>query len=265
MNQNYPVHAYVTLDKPRTLSKGIFFGDQEEAMSFIEVKSIRKKYGRSQILNGVNLEARPGEKIGIIGVNGCGKSTLLGIIAGSIKADSGEFLINGENALKNLSLLDRAIGYVPQDNPLMENLTVKDNLSFYYCDTGRNLTEDLQSGIPAYFGIPEFINKRVDTLSGGMKKRLSIACALAKNPPVLILDEPGASLDIVAKNDIVEYMDAYKRDGGTVIIASHEELELRNCDRIYLLKDGILSELDIERFQSAFSEGSFANIFTKDN
>jgi ABC-type multidrug transport system ATPase subunit len=83
----------------------------------------------------------------------------------------------------------------------------------------------------------------VEKLSGGMKKRLSIACALAKDPPILILDEPGASLDIVCKEDIKNYLKSYLKNGGTVIITSHEEAELDLCNRMYLLQNGVLTEL----------------------
>ena len=103
---------------------------------------------------------------------------------------------------------------------------------------------DLQGGVPAVLGVSEYLDKRVDKLSGGMKKRLSICCALAKNPPVLILDEPGASLDIVCKQDIMNYLSAYTKSGGTGIITSHEEGELKLADRMYLLKNGKLNELD---------------------
>ena len=126
----------------------------------------------------------------------------------------------------------------------MEKLSARDNLKFWYCDTGRNMESDLQGGVPAVLGVSGYLDKRVDKLSGGMKKRLSICCALAKNPPVLILDEPGASLDIVCKQDIMNYLSAYTKSGGTVIITSHEEGELKFADRMYLLKNGKLNELD---------------------
>ena len=93
-------------------------------------------------------------------------------------------------------------------------------------------------------GISTYADKRVDRLSGGQKKRLSIACALAKQPPVLIMDEPGASLDIVCKEDIKNYLQRYMQSGGTVILTSHEQTELELCSRMYLLKNGTMHELD---------------------
>lgn len=168
---------------------------------------------------------------------------MLGILSGSLRADGGTFQIDGQNPFKNSKVFSRYIGFVPQENPLMENLSVYDNLRFWYCDTGRDIKQDLANGVPAILGVTGYLHKTVDKLSGGMKKRLSICCALAKNPPVLILDEPGASLDIVCKQDILNYLKAYTKSGGTVIITSHEEGELKLADRMYLLKDGLLSQL----------------------
>jgi len=213
-------------------------------MSFIEVNGIVKSYGKkSEVLKGVDLAAEQGDYVAIVGANGCGKSTLLGILSGSLKANAGEYRINGENPFKNSAAFNRYIGFVPQENPLMDNLTVYDNLKFWYCDTGRDMKQDLTNGVPAILGVTNYLYKTVDKLSGGMKKRLSICCALAKNPPVLILDEPGASLDIVCKQDIMNYLSAYVKSGGTVIITSHEESELKLANKMYLLKDGVLELL----------------------
>lgn len=212
-------------------------------MAYIEVNGITKKYGRNHILNGAGFFAEQGECIGIVGANGSGKSTLLGILAGSHKPDEGMISYASQNPLENRSVFSRVVGYVPQENPLMDNLSVYDNLRFWYCDSGQNLKDDLAGGVPAILGVSQYLNKNVAKLSGGMKKRLSIACALAKNPPILIMDEPGASLDIVCKQDIKNYLRWYNQNGGTVIITSHEETELELCSRMYLLKGGTLEQL----------------------
>ncbi len=213
-------------------------------MSLIEVKSVAKKYGRHEVLKDVSFYANTGECVGIVGANGCGKSTLLKILSGSIKPDSGSLVYDGADPLKNVKIFERLIGYVPQENPLMTQLSVMDNLKFWYCDSSRSLKNDLINGAPAMLGISAYADKRVDRLSGGQKKRLSIACALAKQPPVLIMDEPGASLDIVCKEDIKNYLQRYMQSGGTVILTSHEQTELELCSRMYLLKNGTMHELD---------------------
>lgn len=199
----------------------------------IEVRNIQKKYGKKIVLKDISFQATTGECIGFIGVNGCGKSTLLKILSSTIRPTKGKIDISNHTN----------IGYVPQDNPLLNDLTVKDNLLFWYCDSKKNLKEDLISGVPALFGLTEYINYPVKKLSGGMKKRLSITCALANDPSVLILDEPGASLDMLSKADIIEYLKSYLSKGNVVLIASHEEIELSLCNRIYLIENGTLSEI----------------------
>lgn len=209
----------------------------------VEVQNICKSYGRHAILKNASFYVKAGECVGIVGANGCGKSTLLGILSGSLKLTSGEINYDGKNPLKDKKLFSNYIGYVPQDNPLIDNLSVLDNLKFWYCECERSLKDDLINGVPALFGLTSYKNYTVNKLSGGMKKRLSIACALAKNPQILILDEPGASLDIICKEDIKNYLKTYISNGGTVIITSHEEAELDLCDRMYLLQEGALYEL----------------------
>lgn len=209
----------------------------------IQANNLFKKYGKNHIIKGASFYVKKGECIAIVGANGCGKSTLLGVLSGSLKSESGTILYDGKDAAKNSKLFFEYVGYVPQDNPLMDKLSVLDNLRFWYCESNRNLTEDLKTGVPARFGLDSYKKYPVEKLSGGMKKRLSIACALAKDPPILILDEPGASLDIVCKEDIKNYLKSYLKNGGTVIITSHEEAELDLCNRMYLLQNGVLTEL----------------------
>ncbi len=211
----------------------------------ISAKNITKRYGKNSILKDINLEVNKGECAVIIGSNGCGKTTLLSILAGSNKPTSGQISIDGNNALANAKVFDRMIGYIPQENPLMEGLSVKDNLKFWYMGTGRSMEADLVNGAPVIFGVNKFLNKKVEQLSGGMKKRLSICAALAKNPPILILDEPGASLDIVCKQEIKEYIKNYMAVGGTVILASHEDYEIGLATKMYLLNDGVLKEVKV--------------------
>lgn len=211
----------------------------------IEVSNVSKSYGRKQILTSISFQAAQGECIGILGVNGCGKSTLLAILAGCLRADGGTICFRGNQAIKKQDFLSMA-GYVPQENPLFSSLTVLDNLRYFYASSPISLKHDLADGIPYLFGLDSCLRAKVKHLSGGMKRRLVLACALACHPPVLILDEPGASLDFVCKEDIRQYLSLYRKQGGTIVITSHEQSEISLCSRLFLLEHGSLSSLEAQ-------------------
>ncbi|MBE5922470.1 MAG: ATP-binding cassette domain-containing protein [Lachnospiraceae bacterium] len=209
----------------------------------IEIKNVKKSYGKKEILNNVSLMCEKGCIVGIIGKNGCGKSTLLSIMAGTLKADEGQICYFGEDAQKNKNVFAQYVGYVPQENPLILELSAKDNLKLWYADSKRNLEQDIKEGILFDLGIGAFLKKKIRHLSGGMKKKVSIACAVAKDAAILILDEPGAALDLPSKEDIRKYLRKFADDGGIVLLTSHEEAEFAICDVIYALKDGVLCEV----------------------
>ena len=206
----------------------------------IRVQNIKKKYGRKTVLSDVSFSANSGDCIGIIGVNGSGKSTLLSILAGIVKPDGGDFFCDEINLFKNTKAKSNAVGFVPQGTPLIEELTAYDNLFLWY--DKKTLHKELGGGTLSMLGINEFLKKRVSKLSGGMKKRLSIGCAIAKRPPVLLLDEPMSSLDIVCKQSIKDYLISYKNAGGILILVTHDVLELELCNKCYSLKSGKLYE-----------------------
>jgi ABC-2 type transport system ATP-binding protein len=206
----------------------------------IEVKNIAKSYGKKKpVLRDISFTAKQGECIAIAGANGCGKSTLLSILAGTLRPDAGEFCAFGHNMFKEPKERERTIGYVPQENPLIPELTARDNLRLWYCDSPFDMDEELENGVLAMLGIGEFLNVRVSAMSGGMKKRLAIASVLLSKPDILLLDEPLAALDIPAKNDIIKFIDSFRAKGGTVFIASHSEEMFKHCSKIYLLKNGV--------------------------
>ena len=208
----------------------------------IDIKNISKKYGKKQVLKDVTFSAKSGECIGVIGANGCGKSTLLSILAGVQRADGGEFLCDGRDLLTLDKLRSKAVGYVPQGTPLLEELNAYDNLFLWY--DKKTLEKELSGGMLDTLGINEFLRVRVSRMSGGMKKRLSIGCALANYPPVLLLDEPMSALDIACKQKIKDYLKDYKSKGGILILVTHDVLELELCDRCYIIKNGATQPFD---------------------
>ena len=204
----------------------------------ISINHIAKKYKGKQVLRDVSLEAQGGSCIGILGVNGSGKSTLLSILAGVLKADSGSFLLDGQDLLRQPKLRSACVGFVPQGTPLLEELTAWDNLLLWY--DPKQLRQELDSGVLRLLGIGDFLKVPVSKLSGGMKKRLSIGCAVVNRPPILLLDEPTAALDIPCKEEIARYLRQYRRSGGLLLLTTHDTSELQLCDQCYILKDGAL-------------------------
>ncbi len=211
----------------------------------IEAAGIHKKYRRVKaVLNDISFYAVPGECVGIVGENGCGKTTLLSILAGTLKADGGSLKYFGRDGLADKRAIRDLVSYVPQENPLMEELTVRDNLLLWYRGDKAGLRRDLEAGAAAMLGLSGHERETAGKLSGGMKKRLSIACALANNGKILIMDEPGAALDLLCKEVIRDYLETYQRAGGIVVLTSHDLMELKMCNRIYIMKGGVLTQLE---------------------
>lgn len=204
----------------------------------IKIKSVKKNYGKKIVLKNINFEAKNGDCIGIIGRNGSGKSTLLAVLAGVIKPDEGSFMIDDKDIFSDVSLRHQKVAYVPQGTPLIEELSALDNLKMWYKND--KLKESLESGFLNLLGINEFLNVKVNKMSGGMKKRLSIGCAINNNPSVLLLDEPTAALDIVCREAIYAYYKAFREKGGILILVTHEIGEIAMCSDCFMLKDGSL-------------------------
>jgi len=209
----------------------------------IIVDGIRKKY-KKNVLEDISFSVEKGQCIGILGANGCGKSTLLSIMAGTQKSNSGSIYYNGIDTAVNKNIFTDYIGYVPQENPLIEELSVNDNLKLWYSNSKKDLKKDFLHGVPAMLGLDEVKKIAVSKLSGGMKRRVSIAAALANDAPILILDELSAALDLVCKNEIRKYLIHYLKQNGTIVMTTHEEDEIALCNRLLVMKGGKLSEVD---------------------
>lgn len=206
----------------------------------IEVQHISKKFGKKQILNDISFQVKSGERVVIVGKNGSGKTTLLRIMAGIIKADAGEIRYYGEKAGGNGKIFKKYCGYVPQENPLMDELSVSDNLKLW---SGSKATKEQ---VIERFELQDMLKMQVNKLSGGMKRRLSIACALLTEPKILILDEPTTALDLYFKDDIMHWLQLFQKEGGVVLMTSHDTTEILNADRCLLMSAGQLLELKKE-------------------
>ncbi len=196
-------------------------------------------YGRKVVFRNLSLDLIKGSCTFIVGANGCGKSTLFSVLAGIKKMRGGQLLLDGEKAA--VRQLQKQIGYVPQDNPLFSELTVWDNLLLWYGGK-KAVQKEMDGGVIEKLGLKDILKKRVGTLSGGMQRRACIGCAMAGNPRILIMDEPGAALDLECKEILYNYLDEYRKAEGTVLMSSHEKAEWEMGDRIFLLRDGRLQD-----------------------
>lgn len=210
----------------------------------ILLKNVTFSYKKNNVLKDVSFSLPKGQCIGIIGANGSGKSTLLSILAGVKKRGGGEILWKEKDIRENPKEYAAMIGYVPQENPLMEDLSPYDNLFLWFHGPKKEFEKRLAEPDISMLGIQSYLKKPVAKLSGGMKKRVSIAIAFLNRPALLILDEPSAALDLPCKMDIAGALQRYKESGGTIVLTTHDEIELDLCDALYVLKDGILCPIE---------------------
>lgn len=215
----------------------------------MEAVNICKTYRKKKVLVNLSFVAEKGKCTGFIGANGCGKSTLFKILAGVEKPDSGVISLGGKKIEKPDKEFPQYVGYLPQENALMEDLTVKDNLTLYSALCKKKISKDYVEKLYERFAVREFERERVSRLSGGMKKRVSIVCALLHQPEILIMDEPSAALDLVFKEELKNYIKEFTKEGGSVLISSHDQGEVEQCDRLYAIRNGeaiaIPSHLDM--------------------
>ncbi|MBQ8946666.1 MAG: ABC transporter ATP-binding protein [Lachnospiraceae bacterium] len=197
----------------------------------LECMDVHKAYGSRKVLCGIDLELLRGDIIGICGDNGCGKSTLLSILAGVERADRGRVTLNGKD-VRRIRDLPRRIGYVPQNDPIPGNVKVREILGLWCASRSGfdSITEEYELG--------DMLNMRVDKLSGGMRRRVSVACASASGPEMLILDEPATAMDMHFRELL--YLDLVRTAGqGTgIVMVSHDPDELALCNTCFRIIDG---------------------------
>jgi ABC-2 type transport system ATP-binding protein len=213
----------------------------------LEVHNVHKRYADTVALQGVSFAVEAGEMFGLLGPNGAGKTTLLSIVSGLLAADAGEVLVDGQLMTPDHRDLRRQLGIVPQDLALYGPLTARENLLFFgelYGLSGAALQTRVQE-ILAAVGLSDRADRRVDTFSGGMKRRLNLGAALVHQPRLLLLDEPSVGVDPQSRNHIFEEVRRLNEQGITVVYTSHylEEVQAL-CRRIGIIDHGRLVACD---------------------
>tara|TARA_B100001540_G_C15768889_1_gene625354 strand:- start:445 stop:1146 length:702 start_codon:yes stop_codon:yes gene_type:complete len=213
----------------------------------IKINSINKFYKKQHALNNISVEIKKGEIIGLLGRNGAGKSTLLKIITGSIYQDSGEIIISNINNKENSISIKSKIGYLAENNPLYENMYIREYLNFIAKTYKLNNITDAIIKIIKETGLETEKQKKIKELSKGYKQRVGLAAALIHNPEILILDEPITGLD---PNQIIEIRDLIKKvsKNKTIILSTHIMQEVENiCTRVILIHKGnMIDDQNIE-------------------
>jgi ABC-2 type transport system ATP-binding protein len=231
----------------------------------LEIQNLTKSYGNRQVLTNLNLKLEAGEIYGLLGANGAGKTTTINIICNLLKADTGTIKINDQLVSQKTKVW---LGVAPQENLLYKNLTCVENLQFYSKIYGLPKSErkqQIEKGLKAV-NLQDRAHSPVETLSGGMQRRLNIAVALVHQPKLLILDEPTTGLDIEARYEIWDLIQSLKAQGITVLLTTHllDEAE-RLCERIGILKAGkIVAQGSLTQLREKIAAQEIVVIKTED-
>ncbi len=210
--------------------------------SVIELTNISKSYGDVKAVDGISLQVKKGEVLGIIGANGAGKSTTLEIMMGIRRPDTGTVKVLGMNVEEASNEIKQKIGIQLQQTALYDRIKVKEALKLFssYYDKTRNLQEIIET-----LGLKPYLNKYVKNLSGGWQQRTSLALALVNDPDIIFLDEPTTGLDPQARRDLWTCINRYRDEGKTILLSTHYMDEAqKHCDRIAIIKKGKLVACD---------------------
>lgn len=211
----------------------------------IDIRDISKKYKGADNFSVSNFDLTISEKeiFGLLGPNGAGKTTLISILCSLIKPTSGSFSIAGLTYQKNKNELKQLIGIVPQEYALYPSLTAFENLKYFgsmYGLKGKSLDTKINSALE-HLGLLAFAHKKIDTFSGGMKRRVNLIASVLHNPKVLFLDEPTVGVDVQSKNVIIEFLQELNKNGTTIIYTSHHLNEAETfCSRVAIIDHGKL-------------------------
>lgn len=218
-------------------------------MDILIIENLYKKFGKKEVLKGVNLAVEKGEILGLVGRSGAGKSVLIKTIIGFFQPDSGRIIINTESNFP--------INYSMQENAIYGDLTVEQNLNYFATINGIHgkIKKQRIQELLKEMSLDEYRKVLVKNLSGGTKKRVDLACCLLPNPEIIVLDEPLLGLDPSLISSITDLIQKLHEQGKTVIISSHQIQELSQiCSRVILLRKGILYNIKKEQLREVYSE-----------
>ena len=225
-------------------------------MNSIKVDHITKRYDKVEALKGIQLEINRGELFGIIGADGAGKTTLFRILTTLILADGGTATVDGFDTVRDYKAIRKRIGYMPGRFSLYQDMSVEENLKFFASIFDTTIEANYELIKPIYKQIEPFKKRRAGKLSGGMKQKLALCCALIHKPSVLFLDEPTTGVDPVSRKEFWEMLQQLKTQNITIVVSTPYMDEATRCDRIALMREGEFLKIDtpqhiVEQYEGA--------------
>ena len=210
----------------------------------INIDNISKSYYDTPALKGISLKINEGEIYGLIGPDGAGKTTLMRILMTLILPDSGEATMEGKNVVKDFKKIRKIVGYMPEKFSLYQDLSVIENLNFFATVFGTTVEENYDLIRDIYVRIEPFKKRRAGQLSGGMKQKLALSCALIHKPRILILDEPTTGVDAVSRKEFWDMLKRLREKGITIMVSTPYMDEANLCDPVALIQKGEILNVD---------------------
>lgn len=210
----------------------------------ILVENISKSYKNVAAVKDISFEVKPGELYGLIGPDGAGKTTLFRILTTLLVADKGQAKVAGYDVVQDYKNIRHSVGYMPGRFSLYQDLTIEENLNFFATIFGTSIEENYDLIKDIYEQIEPFKNRRAGKLSGGMKQKLALSCALIHKPKVLFLDEPTTGVDPVSRKEFWEMLKRLQQKDITILVSTPYMDEAALCDRIALIQEGNILEID---------------------
>lgn len=210
----------------------------------ISLNTISKSYKKVKAVQDISFDVNPGELFGIIGPDGAGKTTIFRILTTLLIPDEGKAIVAGFDIVTDYKSIRNSVGYMPGRFSLYQDLTVEENLTFFATIFGTTIEENYDLIEDIYVQIEPFKDRRAGKLSGGMKQKLALCCALIHKPKVLFLDEPTTGVDPVSRKEFWEMLKRLQKKGITILVSTPYMDEAALCDRIALIQDGEIMEID---------------------
>ncbi len=230
-------------------------------MKDIIVDNISKSYNKGTVkaLSNISFDVEKGELFGVVGSDGAGKTTMFRILTTLLLADSGHATVNGSDVVKDYKSIRSKVGYMPGKFSLYQDLSVEENLNFFASIFNTTVKENYNLIEDIYVQLEPFKNRRAGKLSGGMKQKLALCCALIHRPEVLFLDEPTTGVDTVSRKEFWEMLKRLKAEGITILVSTPYMDEATMCEKIALIQDGNILSIDTPQgIITAFPDDLFA-------